>query len=225
MPLDHTPPDEPGKKHYVFNINGVDHTTDDGMLDGRGLLQKAGFTPASDHLLIQLTHPGSRVIGLDEEVDLAALGVEAFRAFLSDRAFAFTVDEVGYAWGAPTITELELRAIADVPPDKVLIIEREDEEDQVVEEGGSVDLAARGTEHLRIGKRVITVYYGDDTPFELKPGVYTGAQLCAIFHVPANYQLDLVKPNGDFDEIGNDQRLRIKDGMHFVSHPPSGKSS
>ena len=49
--------------------------------------------------------------------------------------------------------------------------------------------------------------------------------LCAIFGVPAQYILDLVKPNGDFEEIGQDQPLRVKDGMHFVSHPPRGHSS
>ncbi|WP_292098378.1 multiubiquitin domain-containing protein [Brevundimonas sp.] len=212
-----------GKKTYRLVVNGQPFETRDQIEEGRDILQLAGLSPASDHVLIQLTRPGSKAIGLDVEVDLGEPGREDFRAFESDRSFNFTVDEIGYAWGSASITETELRDIVGTPPNKVLYLEREDEGDEVLEEGAVIDLEARGAEEFRTGKRSVTVYYRDD-PFDLERRVYTGAELVPIFGVPDGYQLDLVKPHG-FDEIASDRRIKVRDGMHFVSHPPCGQSS
>jgi hypothetical protein len=209
---------------HKFRINGTPYATDDALPDGRKLLQMAGLSPASDYALIRLTHPGSRTVGLDEEVNLGAPGEEAFRAFLSDREFNFTVDEVGYAWGAPLISEEELRVISLTPAGKELVLDYQDGQDTIIEPGTSVNLAARGTEHIYTEKRLITVYYKDD-PFELERGRYTGVQLVTKFSVPSGYVLDLVKPDGDFKEIKPTESLKVREGMHFVSHPPCGQSS
>lgn len=213
-----------GKDKFNIIINGRPLSTGDPVTEGRKLLHLGGFDPADEHILIQFLQPGSRSIGLDEEVRLDEPGREEFRAFISDRAFSFTIDEVGYEWGAARITGAELRDLCGVADGKVLLLEHEDEPDQIIEENAVVDLAVRGTEHFRTGKRLVTVYYKDD-PFELERGVYTGAQLAAIFNVPAGYILDLVQEDGEFDEIGPDERIRIREGRHFVSHPPSGQSS
>ena len=207
-----------------FRVNDTRYFTDDPIPDGRKLLQTAGLLPASDYALVRLTHPGSRAVGLDEEVNLTAPGEESFRAFLSDREFNFTVDEVGYVWGAPAISEEELRVISGTPVGKALILDRQDGDDVVIEPGTSVDFAARGTEHIYTEKRLITVYYKED-PFELERGRYTGAQLATKFNVPSGYVLDLVKPDGDFKEIKPTESLKVREGMHFVSHPPCGQSS
>lgn len=211
-------------KRYKFTINGTAYTVEDALPVGRQLLQTAGLRPPSDYALIRLTFPGSRAVGLDEPVNLDAPGEEAFRAFLSDREFNFTIDEVGYVWGAPLISEEDLRSISAIPAGKELVLDRQDEHDTVIEPGTSVDLAARGTEHIYTEKHLITVYYKDD-PFELERGRYTGAQLSDKFKVPAGYVLDLVKPDGDFKEIKPTDSLKIREGMHFVSHPPCGQSS
>jgi hypothetical protein len=224
MPLDDPSPKVSGDERFAFTVNGVSYQTHDAVKDGRQLLQTTGFTPASDHVLIELTRPGSRTIGLDEEVDLSAPGREAFYAFLSDREFNFTVDEVGYAWGAPAISEETLRSISETPADKELVLERKDGEDEVIKPGSSVDLAARGTEHIYTERRLITVYYSDD-PFEIPRGRYTGAELAATLHVPSEYVLDRVKHDGDFEEIAPTQSVKVREGMHFVSHPPCGQSS
>lgn len=224
MTQEDTSPGVSGNERFAFTVNGVRFKSDDAVKDGRQLLQTAGFTPASDHVLIEITHPGSKSVGLDEEVDLSAPGREEFRAFLSDREFNFTVDEVGYVWGAPTISEEDLRAISATPAAKELVLDRADGEDEVIEAGGSVDLAARGTEHIYTEKRLITVYYKDD-PFEIERGRYTGAQLSTKFSVPSGYVLDLVKPDGEFKEIKPTDSIKVREGMHFVSHPPHGTSS
>jgi hypothetical protein len=218
-----TPPDHAGKHHF-YTANGQRFETSDGVQDGRKILRNAGFDPADEYILIDVLHPGTLVVGLDEDVELDGPKEKEFRAFRSDRIFAFTINERGYEWGAGTITETEPRYLGDVPAERVLVLERSDQPDLVLDKDASVDLGQRGTEHLRTEKRLITIYYKEKA-FELKAGEYTGAQLSAIFGVPAQYILDLVKPDGDFEEIGQDQKLRIKDGMHFVSHPPHGHSS
>ncbi|WP_271519106.1 multiubiquitin domain-containing protein [Bradyrhizobium sp. CCBAU 53380] len=223
MEVHEIPPDHAGK-HYFYTIDGNRLETSDEIQDARKLLQKAGIAPADDYVLIELLRPGTRIIGLDEDVDLDGTKTREFRSFLTDRTFNFTVDEVGYAWGRAAITEPELRDVAEVPASKVIFLDRHDQEDLVLEESSSVDLDAAGTEHLRTAKRLITVFY-KDKPFELEPGKYTGAQLAAIFGVPSQYQLDLVKPNGEFEEIEPAKSVKITDGMHFVSHPPCGQSS
>lgn len=220
-----SPPDKSGKKTYDVTVNGKRLESRDQLVRGRELLQLAEFDPASDHVLIQLTKPGSKSIGLDEEVDLSGKGREEFMAFGSDRIFTFTVDERGYEWGAGTISEPELRAIAAVAGDKVLILEREERPDKVLDAEATVNLAGKGTERLRTGKRLVTVFYGDDLSFELERRVYTGAELAGIFGVPENYKLDLVKGDSSFDEIADDEKVKIRDGMRFVSHPPCGQSS
>jgi hypothetical protein len=224
MTIEEIPPENAGKHHYFYTIDGKRVETSDDIQDARKLLRKAGLDPADDYVLVELFRPGARSIGLDEDVDLAGTEEKEFRSFLTDRVFNFTIDELGYEWGAAKISEIELRDIAVVPAAKGLVLNRRDEEDLVLEEGSIVDLAAPGTEHIHTAKRLVTVFY-KDTPFELKPGNYSGAQLSAIFGVPSQYQLDLVKPDGEFEEIEPTKTVKIEDGMHFVSHPPCGQSS
>ena len=214
------------RQRCAFFVNGTKYFSEDPVVDGRAILRLAGSAPPSEHVLIELTRPGSRTIGLDESIDLRADGRERFRAFLSDRSFNFTVDEVGYEWGASTISEIELRDVAGVAEGKLLVLERKDAPDEVLEAGATVDLASRGTEHLRSRQRLIIVTYGpDEKEFTLEPRDYKGAELASIFGVPPGHVLDLVPPDAPFKEIGPNDTVHVKTGMHFLSHPPKGSSS
>ncbi|RYG86930.1 MAG: hypothetical protein EON59_08785 [Alphaproteobacteria bacterium] len=146
-----------GKKTYRLVVNGQPFETSDQIEEGRDILQLAGFVPASDHTLIELTRPGSRSVGLDEEVDLGEPGREEFRAFASDRTFNFTVDERGYEWGSPEISEADLRDISGAPDNRALVLERTDEPDVEIELGSTVDLATRGTERIRSSDKYVTI--------------------------------------------------------------------
>lgn len=141
---------------YTFKLTyeGVERSpaTNDRIVDGRKIMRLGDIEPADDHVLIEVKRPGSRSVGLDEDVDLGEPGREEFWAFASDRVFNFTVDRLGYEWGAARISEPELRDIAGVPEGKVLVLEREDEPDDVIEPDQIVDLGERGTEHIRIEK-------------------------------------------------------------------------
>jgi hypothetical protein len=213
-----------GDRDFKITINGKVLSLRDPLVDGRKLLTASGFTPADEHVLIQILTPGARSIGLDESVDLTGAGTEAFRAFATDRVFSFTVNGVGYEWGAATISEPELRLLAHVAADEVLFLEHEDEPDAALEATADVDLAARGVEHIHIGKRKVTVLY-NHVRFELERLVYETSELVEIFGVPSGYVLDLIKPNGDFHELKPGERLKVRDGMEFVSHAPCGQSS
>lgn len=206
-------------------VNDVQHQAPDGVVDGRTILRVAGCTPPSEHVLIQLTGPGSRSIGLDEQVDVRPAGQRNFRAFKADRIFTLTVDEVGYEWGDSEISEHDLRVIANIPDNKALIIERKHEPDEELAEGALLDLKGRGAERLVTKKRLVIVTYGDDEqPFKLEPRDYTGAELAGIFKIPCGYVVDLIV-NGSFQLILPDQKLRVKNGMHFISQPGKGASS
>lgn len=211
-----------GKTKFPYTLNGKRFTTTDDVEQTRDVLLTGHFVPPSEHVLIGLSRPGSKAFGLDEDIDFTE-GWKEFRVFVSDRALNFTGDEVGYAWGSPAITEPELRDIMDVPKGQVLYLDRDDG-DVLLTEASVVDLSERGTEDIRTGRRLITIFYKDD-PFEVERGVYTGAQLITKFGVPAGYILDRVKPGGGFDEVSPTEKVKVKDGMHFVSHPPKGQSS
>jgi hypothetical protein len=225
MADDQCPPEHTGNEAFAFTVGVKEFQTHDPIVDARKILTDAGFLPADDHVLIQLLQHGTRAVGLDEEVDLRHPGTEHFEAFASDRVFDFTIDERGYVWGVLLISEPRLRSLATVSEDKVLVLERHDEPPRVLKPEDQLDLATRGVEHLLTLSRFVTVIYNHDHKFELERGAYTGAELMLKFSVPAGYVLDLVKENGDFEELKDSTIVHVRDGMEFISHAPCGKSS
>jgi hypothetical protein len=208
----------------TVTVNGQELRLTDPVPDGRGILTTAGFIPADAHVLIQLLRHGTRSIELDEEVDIREEGREAFRAFRSDRIFRFTVDERGYEWGAPTITEAELRDIAGVDEDEVLVLELEDEQDRDLAAGEQITFAGEGAERLRTAKRLVTVYI-DDTPKKIARGVYTTERLIDALSVQPGYLLNVVNAAGQLVTLQPGEHLRVREGMKFFSQVPCGGSS
>lgn len=222
MPLDTNRPNEFGVETYHYNINGSRYSTTDPMQPSRELLQQVGFVPASDYSLIQLHRPGTTSIGLDEVVNLVGQP-KAFRAFRTDRTYLFTVDERGYEWGAPTVTEEELRDVTATPEDKRFVLTRENEPDKFIEPETSVDLAGRGTERLYtatrqweifVNARPIIVASDHLTYWELVRMAFdpipSGPEIC--FTV-AYRKGPLVKPKGT---VAPGESVNIKTGEIFV---------
>jgi hypothetical protein len=149
MPSHNDLPEASGHQSYSFVLNGASHHSQDREMTARDILNRGGFFPASDHILIQLLHPGSKSVGLDELIDLAGHRSNDFWAALSDRVFMFTVDELGYEWAEPKITETQLRQITGLSDDRDFELERRDAPDQIIGEGEALDLGAAGTEHIR----------------------------------------------------------------------------
>jgi hypothetical protein len=216
------PPD--GHRNFKVKINKalIDVNHDD--VDGRTLLRLAGLTPAEDHILVEVVRPGSIACGLDEQVHLIAGPIREFLAFKFDRTLNFTVDGVGYVWGAETVGVVDLHDITGISNDKVFFLERQDEPDRVLGVGDTLDLQHRGIEHIHSGKRLVTVHYGEES-FELERRHYTTEELLAEFNVPAGYVLDLIEGIGEFRELKPHERIKVREGMEFISHAPCGQSS
>ena len=99
MNIEETKPERTGKRRYSYTVNQQRFETFDGVQDARKILRISGFDPPDEHVLIEAQHPGTIVVGLDEDVQLDGPKDKEFRAFLSDRTFAFTIDERGYEYG------------------------------------------------------------------------------------------------------------------------------
>jgi len=208
---------------YIFFVNDISHKSTDPQLTGRDLLRKAGFDPASDHVLIQVTVPGSHSVGLDEVVNLTEDRREVFQAFASDRIFAFTVDERGYEWGAQTINEAELRSVTGAPDKKTFVLERGDEPDQVIHEGDEVDLGERGTEHIRTTMAYVTIIV-EAEPHKWPKGdkiSYTHVVTLAFPDFPQHpertYSVTYRKGEGRHHEgvLAPGDSVKVKEGMEF----------
>jgi hypothetical protein len=196
----------------------------DPLADARLLLSAADFSPADDCILVQVFAHGTRAIGLDETVDLCEPGIEAFWAFRTDRIYRFTVDERGFDWGDPMIKEPMLRSITHLADDEVIVFEREEQPDRVLGPDDELDLGATGTEHLRIKKRLVTVFFKDD-PYRIPAGTYTTEELMTKFPIEEGYLLNLKTEDGELVTLKPGEKIHVKDGMHFYSQPPCGGSS
>jgi hypothetical protein len=212
------------RDRFSAAINGQMIEFDDPVPDARRILNAANYTPADECILVQDFAHGARAIGLDETVDLRKPGIETFWAFRADRIYRFTVDERGFDWGDARIKETMLRAIAHVNDDEVIILERRDQPDQELGPEDEVHLADAGTEHLRVEKRLVTVFFKKEK-FQIARGVYTTEQLIALFPIEAGYLLNLKSEDGELVTLKPGQKIRVKNGMHFYSQVPGGGSS
>lgn len=209
---------------FQVTINGTGIELHDPVETGRQLLSAGGFDPASDHILIRILARASEQIGIDEKVDLRHDGPFVFRAFRSDRTFSFTIDERGYVWGAPSITEDELRDIAGLDEDKVFVLERKNKPDLILGPGDAVRLDKGGTESLKTRKGAVKVWI-DDVEKEIPRGVYTTEQLLDVLGVEPGYVLDVVNEQGQLVPLKPGDKIRVRKGMRFVSQAPCGGSS
>ncbi|MBW7948648.1 MAG: multiubiquitin domain-containing protein [Pseudorhodoplanes sp.] len=214
-------PDKDG--NYLTTVNGTEVKFSDATPQGSRILDKAGFKPAGEHVLIQLMKHSARSVGLDETVDLRAPGTEAFRAFKSDRVFRFTLNGHGFEWGFGQIPEPELRVIGRVRDDEVLVLEREGE-DIELKPDDVLDLSGGGTEHLHVEKRLITVFF-ENNPREIRRGVYTTEQLKDLFGVQEGYILEVINEEGHLTPLKPGKKLRVKEEMRFFEQVPCGGSS
>jgi hypothetical protein len=206
----------------------------DPVVEGRKVLREAGLEPPDDFVLIELQNPGTRSVGLDEEINLGEPGREEFRAFRADRIYTFTINERGYEWGAAKIGEAELRKVARVAEDDVLILERQDEPDEIIDRGAEVDLDACGTEHIRSEKHpetfeIIVIYNGVTKPLkvslsELIKSVL-GRSIALFGGLPNPHTLSLYNQQGEELPDGKTvKQAKVKKGDRLLLRPSTVKA-
>lgn len=210
------------KRRFRFAVNGTVFEAGERAELGRDLLQIAGCEPANEFVLIEITRPGSRSVGLDEEVNLAEGGQKEYRAFRADRAFMFVAIERGYEWGSPTIAEEDLRDITGTTDEDVLVLVRPGQPDTELEPGMQVDLSSIGTEHIAKRRRRITIIV-NARPEMVETDMLTYAQLLALaFHpVPIGPEVafTITYRNGPAENskgtLPEGASVAIKNGMIF----------
>lgn len=132
----------------AYPVNGVEVDFPDHVITGREALTRSGHEPASEHQLILVRDRRTRVIGTDDEIDLKDERGGTLRAFLSDRNFSFTVDEVGQVWGAEDMEVDEFLSIWSPREGHQWVLERDDEPDTVLVPGGLLSFGQNGVEDV-----------------------------------------------------------------------------
>ncbi|MGI4880728.1 MAG: multiubiquitin domain-containing protein [Janthinobacterium lividum] len=131
-------------------------------------------------MLIKLADRGATSIGLEETLDVVPGRRPVFRTFTSDRVYSFTVNELGWEWGAASIGEADIRHYAGIPEDHEIF--SDDDPDTAISRGGELRLSDRGVEHFRsrkaVSKTVEIVVNGRDR--EVPRGDITFEKVIAI---------------------------------------------
>ncbi|MDE0146286.1 MAG: multiubiquitin domain-containing protein [Nitrospira sp.] len=209
---------------FELEVNGTVVTFKDPVPTASQILREGGFTPTDEHILIRLQKGSSNALGLNEPIDLRNGESAKFRAFRSDRVFRLTLDGGGFEWGEGTISESELRKLAAVGDDKVLVLERRDEPDRELNYNDQVALMDAGTEHIRTIKKLIVVVI-DGVEKQIDRGTYKTEQLLAILGVETGYLLNVLSDDGQLKTLNSGDHVSVREGMKFFSQVPCGGSA
>lgn len=209
---------------FELEVNGAIVTFKDPVPTASQILREGGFTPTDEHILIRLQKGSSNALGLNEPVDLRNGESAKFRAFKGDRVFRLTVDGGGFEWGDGTISESELRKLASVGDDKVLVLERRDEPDRQLDPDDQVALTNAGTEHFQTTKKLIAVEI-DGIEKQIDLGSYKTEELIDILGVEPGYLLNMLNADGQLKTLNPGECISVRAGMKFVSQAPCGGSS
>ncbi|MDI3566664.1 DUF2604 domain-containing protein [Bradyrhizobium sp. Arg816] len=164
------------KEKFAFEVDGVEYYSENHEMSGRDIRSHSGHDPAADWCLIQVNDGYTSSVGLEASVKLGVGAKPNFRTMKSDRVFEFTVEDLGWEWGSPTIAEADVRTYGKIANDREIVVEVIGQEEIVVPRGGAIDLAGPKIErihtresHLPNKLHVIFVINGDPTPVEGKP--------------------------------------------------------
>jgi hypothetical protein len=135
-------------KNTEFLLNGHLFDFGDKKITGREALTKAQLTPASEFQLILVNSGRTRLVMLDDELDLKKEAGGLLRAARSDRNYSFTVEEVGQVWCEEHMSVDEFLKIWPAPDDSEWVLERTDEEDIVLRAGGNISFGPSGVEDV-----------------------------------------------------------------------------
>jgi DNA-directed RNA polymerase subunit L len=171
-----------------------------------------------------------KVEGLDEEIkngdkiDLARFGIEHFYTVNRHPTFKFTIDEKDYKW-TKFITGKELRKLGDIPPDFSVFLKVQGK-DEEIGDSERVDLARIGIEHFYSQHKQLKLVEIkiNNKEYEIKPGIYTVAELKNLAHVSVSHELEQLI-DGKLVPLADDAKVEIKGCEQFFSHVRDGASS
>jgi hypothetical protein len=101
---------------YKFNVNNKVLTSEKNLINGREILEKAGFTPVGQFdLYKKLQGHEFEPIQEEEQVDLAEPGIEMFKVIYRE-SLTFIVDDESYPTSETALTPLEIFQIIKKSP-------------------------------------------------------------------------------------------------------------
>lgn len=208
-----------GPDKYKFTVDGAPYGTDDKIIDGSQVRETAGKVPASDFVLIQIVDGSARSVGLQDEVTLDAKRPATFLSFQSDRVFNFILDELGWEWGAPTISAADLRLHAHIDEDRELVLDSDG--DAVIAPDGQIDLKGKGVERVRSREAKTVTIKVNGRPRVVEKRRHTYREIAAIaypnpdfesFNYTTTYLHGVDGAEGDLVE---GESIAVKNGMVF----------
>ena len=141
----------------AIDINGTHVEFEDFVIKGREALNAVNLVPATEHQLILIRNRRTRLIGADDSIDLRKETGGQLRAFASDRAYGFTVEEIAQVWGTGEMEVDEFLAIWTAPAGRDWVLERDAEPDVVLRPGADLVFEAQGVEDI-----VSRAHHNDD---------------------------------------------------------------
>jgi hypothetical protein len=212
-----------GDEAFAF----VTHTFDDRKVTGAQIAMAANKHPIEDYVVLQNLKSGEvETIRPTETVDLGEPGVERLFVIKADKTNRFAVEGLALEWPRDQLLASQIKDLVHADDDLALVLER-DGVDQIFDDDDDVPIGGDGVERFKLKKRekIVTVIYGGETEYELERRFYTTEKLMTVFGVPSGYKLDVVAADGSFRQMEPGERIKVKDGMEFASHPPVGQSS
>lgn len=196
-------------------------------VSGAQIAQAAGRHPVDEYALLQNLPNGEiETLRPDEIIDVVAKEIERLFVIKSSESFRFAVDDLSLEWPLKSLLGKHIKFLVNAGDDKELVLEREGAPAKIIGDDELVHLDVPGVERLktRPAPRNVTVTYNHN-PYTLERRKYSTEELFAAFSVPAGYKLDLVEHDGEFRELKPGEKIPVREGMEFVSHPPRGQSS
>ncbi|MEM9814865.1 MAG: multiubiquitin domain-containing protein [Cyanobacteria bacterium P01_D01_bin.6] len=218
------------KGTYRVKIDKEAFRIDDPIVTGQQLLDLASKRPTDEYLIFQKLKNGQmEEIRLDETVDLRRQGIEQFITWHSDRSFRFSIDGRRLEWGAPLITGLELKKLAEVDAaTHVVWLDVRGGEDLLIEDAESVDLQAAGIERfftkprpqnefeIIVNARPKTVQGPEVTFEQIVDLAFPGPHKPTVVFSVTYSKADSVPPTG---ELGAGGSVNVKTGTIFNVTP------
>jgi hypothetical protein len=199
----------------------------DAPVTGARICTAAGRHPIEDYVVLKHLASGElETLRPSETSKIDEHGANRFFVVKGAETHRFFVEDLAMEWPHQKLVAWQIKLLAGAGEEMALTLERHgavevfDDDDEVFIGGQEVERF-----RLRRRERTVTVIYGSDVEFELERRVYTTEELMTVFGVPAGYRLDIIGTDGVFRELEPGERIKVKNGMEFASHPPVGQSS
>ena len=145
-----------GNAEFEFTPFGLN----DPLVTASQVAQLVGANPLADYVVMFQTLIGElETLRPQESVDLRQRGIERFYVVRGDNLHRFFNGDLSYEWPRNKLSGENLRFLFRTPDDHDLLLARENEPDQVINEDDEVDLSQPGVErfHSRPSKGPITI--------------------------------------------------------------------